>query len=430
MFIFTIASVICSVQAVIQYNYIGNIPLPLWDIGAFHAAYWNHTLFILYQTTLYQTPFILDVENWNKVKISKSHPIDWTTTSITSLPNYPTGFLSSIREGNQRITQIDNLLYGTFEAISNKMIIFDMETISWINISSYEYQLGSSFVYQTSMTNNRTHLFAFARDSGNTIKIYNIAEDTWSIVANVPSPANWRVPLTVSSDLSLLYTFGSQYGGNTIHRYKIATNSWTLLNETLPFGDRKFIAITASQNKIFTASYDMKLHINIIFDVNTETIKPNCNITPSYKHPSPFFDEETNFIFNTGGGGNQNGTIGYLPMDLFIKFNPGIFNISNLVIHAGKSNNMSCLTDIAISPVIISTDFDIFEFHLYIENMSFCALCDIVDDDGCFGCYYYEIDDYTNIDFNIFPLQFPIIANQKNATATICRFIFYPQYID
>eukprot|EP01084_Bolivina_argentea_P255306 429387_1 len=371
---------------------------PAWKKSAnckmFWMAYWNSTLYTICDLTIHYTPFVLNITQWDTVQISDKYPLNWTTKTwnrTTDLPNFPaipwrpagsTGEWSAKTFFNpdcQQQTQIDNLLYGAIGEYSVLMIT-DLATLTIVPMETYNPfpRCGPRLV---TYTNNGTHLFT-AGGQRRGIHIYDIVNDIWSASqidpTDVPPYATWKTEpiynkqwqfkyyqvmvsaMAVTHDGKYMYLFGGLNAQitftNKIYKYNIQTDTISLLDAQTPTANGYYTAVTASQSKIFLIGYGIgSSHGALIFDYKTETFK--CSISQALVSRRGFFHKEANILITLYFEGNIK-DISYLPMDLNITFNEDIFDYADYIIHPGKSNNISCLTDmgdaIIISPLIIS----------------------------------------------------------------------------
>eukprot|EP01084_Bolivina_argentea_P059454 108584_1 len=415
--LFLLSVIVRRLVAVTWWTYFANLP---FDFRSSPVAILNDTIFLFQAGSLTYSPFIFDVVNWNKVSISTSIPLNWTTIPLPTIPNDHTT-ATCCNALSQSYTQIDNFIYAQVTNNNNdQMIIFDLASLSFIDMDLYDYVL--PLKYFDCFVNNHTHLFLFGGRT-NQIWMYNIANNKW-----IKSNATFDRVLqgqacAISQDLSKIFAFGGSPGSATvysnIYEYNVKNDSLILLTDViLNNADTHKQAVTTWQDMIYVIDGYQRA-TGQIFDMKNKNFKTNC-VLQMFSYTNSFFYSKYNVLITTGDRGTETTRIRYLPIDLEITFDFNIFNYGNIIIHPGVNNTIECIENIQIAPIIISTNFSIFDFHLAINNDGECVLCDEVQD--CVGCYYRVYNTHDTFDTVD---TFSISANKVYAIATICKFNLY-----
>eukprot|EP01083_Nonionella_stella_P012419 35250_1 len=409
-----------------QWRLIGEFPLEMENVV---PAFWDSKLYMIAGATLWSTPWNIVVNTWEDIEISQTTPLDWTNTPLPSIPGLGA---NSIDQSSQRYVQIENLLYGQVHSTSPYMYIFNLSSLQFRNISTYQHDL-SLFKTSDFFATNETHLFVGAQKK-NTIRIYDIANDEWSQSNSVFTDTQGKSG-SVTRDLTTMYLFGGAVGPadktpNDIYSYDIRNDNFTKLNVT-PLRAGRFMNVqTVSDDRIFVVDgrLDYTHFPGAIFQITTQTMA-QCKIgLPTYANSATIYHKPSNTLWSMGGWnapksvGNKTLGIRYLPVSVDLMFLNEIFNFSKTLLFATTNSSLICNDSFFFeSPLLLSTNFT-WNYSLFIEKSNngvvSCHMCN-----SCVDCNYV-LDNHT--DHHLMNRTFSISTDYNHAIASICKFRLYP----
>ena len=266
-------------------------------LASFNLCFCQHSSFKLWNVTLPypMSDFAVGINN-NKLTIvgnsivqveydlvlsvAKNHMPAWTNKTLSYIPfsniSDPSYNLVYLFEG-QTVVQNNNFIYGINPYLDpgytlltpyqyNTMLIYDLNSHSWVDISTYKFDTPYAAESPCVVTHNDLiYVIGGAGYIGYTgTKIYNINKDYWYNGSNINIPRA-AAGCSLDSTNSSIYIFGgwqdmntqNHTALNTIERYDINNinddSQWVLLNNTrMPHGVRDvFCTLYLKDNNIY-----------------------------------------------------------------------------------------------------------------------------------------------------------------------------------
>eukprot|EP01084_Bolivina_argentea_P055629 101952_1 len=303
-------------------------------------------------------------------------------------------------------------VYPCFDATLHKLYIFNMSSISFVDISTYNSVFnGSLLVWDVCVSpcvaTNNTHIFVVNVQD---IVIYDIDLDSY-FIETFEAPLFYQSSCSMDNSLKYLYIMGGLIDGQAVYLYDTQHNVLSLLSAKSKVSHYNSYAVTTIDNYIvifggmhtnpdifvkhYTESDAYALmsgedttdkYYGFVYDINTETFF-NVSINDYYPYCGVLYMENSNKIIRSGGWSNaskydykhslysfQSYEVSQLSTYISFDWNLHVMPGQNLFINYSLETN-GYIMQYALKIALFSSELSVDLQMIINPQMNQCAIC-------------------------------------------------------